>query len=307
MTGSVTMEKAMRVASQSARGSGIAASLAVLILLVAGACGPGGATWAPGTPSSSPSDAPSGEPTDAGEPSPDVSPTLAPIASSAPTATPLPVASVSSVAISETGNSAACGNWRVTFQKPVVAGVPTAAAMNAAITTQVAGYINAFKAHMASEESPGSGPCTFEGNFTVQLSSPRLLSITFAMIEYLGGASPEAEAGSINFRISSGAVLTLASLFVNEAAGANALSVRCRALLPAVLAEGADVDWINTGTPAAMASYDKAWAMKPAGLQITFPETQVAPTAEGTPSVVVTWASLSAVLSHAGPAAEFLG
>jgi hypothetical protein len=229
--------------------------------------------------------------------------TTTPAPTPAPTAAPA-IAIITTVTVTDSATTPMCGTWHLTFKKPVVAGVPHSAAINAAIAARVTNLINDFKAMAAGEGSPGAGPCTFQGTYYVGINSPTLLGFGFSIEEYLGGASTSTVVSSLNFRESDGSTIALSSLFTTPAAAAAALSTRSRALLPVVMPDG-DTDWINTGTTAVMANFDRAWVFKASGLVITFPEEQVGPTAAGTPSILVSWASISGVLRPDGPAGEF--
>jgi hypothetical protein len=240
-------------------------------------------------------------------------PTDAPTATYLPTATPsgptasptaLPhAATITSTTVSQSGSSPQCGVWRVTFKQPVVADVPKAQAINVAIGSKIAGYISDFKAQLS--EGGGAGSCFLTGDFSVGLNSTTLLSFGITMDEYLGGASNEALAGSLDFGAADGAVIALTDLFTSESGGAAALSTASRTGLEALLGSSADVGWIETGTTAAMSNFAAAWVLTAGGLRITFPALQVSSAADGTPTITVPWASIKGVIKAGGPAGQF--
>jgi hypothetical protein len=269
-------------------------------------------TWVP-LPQESPTDMATGEATAVATvtaapgasatptPVPTPIPTLGPTAS--PTAVPA-IAVIVSTTVSDSGNSAQCGAWHVTFNKPVVSGVSGAVPINAAITAKVTGYINDFKAQLPL--GGGAGPCSLEGNYSVGLNSTTLLSLRFSMVEALGGADVGTKAGSLDYGVADGASMALTDLFTGAAAGASALSTQTRALLLAKLGpDGVDASYIDPGTTPVMSNFEAAWVFTAAGLEITFAEVQVAPSVEGTPAVVVPWASIKGVLKTDGPAGQF--
>lgn len=233
-------------------------------------------------------------------------PTATPTATSGPSGSPTPVPSVATVTtavVSDSGTSPQCGVWHLTFKKPVVAGVSGAGAMNGSIATRVDGYISAFKASLP--QGGGAGPCTLDGAFSIGINSKTLLSLSFTILEYLGGATDTTLAGSLDFGVASGAAIALTDLFTSATAGAAALSTQSRPLLKTLLGSSADTAWIDTGTAPAMANFEGAWVFRATGLQITFKELQVASVAEGTPTIVIPWASIKGVLRADGPAGQF--
>lgn len=242
--------------------------------------------------------------TPTGSPTPVPTPISTPGPTPSPTAVPA-VAVVVSTTVGDSGNSAQCGAWHVTFKKPVVSGVSGSAPINAAVTAKVTGYINDFKAQLP--HGGGAGPCSLEGSYSIGLNSKTLLSFRFSLVEALGGASVGTKAGGLDFGVADGASIALASLFTTEVAGASALSTQCRSLLLVKLGpDGIDASYIDPGTTAVMSNFDKAWVFTAAGLEVAFAEVQVAPAVEGTPAVTIPWASINAVLKANGPAGQFV-
>jgi hypothetical protein len=262
-----------------------------------------------------PFEPPTDEATEPGAATDTATPAATATATAVPTPTPTPgptasptgvpaLALIASTTVTDSGNSAQCGAWHVTFKKPVVSGVSGAVAINAAVTAKVTGYINDFKAQLP--HGGGAGPCSLDGTYSIGLNSKTLLSIRFTIVEALGGASVGTLAGGLNFGVADGVTIALADLFANAAAGAGALSTQSRALLLAKLGpDGVDASYIDPGTTAAMSNFDKAWVFTTAGLEVTFAEVQVAPAVEGTPTITIPWASIKAVLAPNGPAGQF--
>ncbi len=227
--------------------------------------------------------------------------------SASPSPTPLPAAAtITVVKVTDTGSTGLCHDWKATIKKPVVSGLPedAAAAINAAIDARVTAAIDAFESVMGYGGG-GSGPCTLDGDYSVALSTTSLLSLRFTFVQYTGGASTSTIAGGASFR-TSGAAIELADLFTDPAAGAAKLSTESRARLLAQLgSQGVDAGWVNPGTLPQMSSFDSAWVLTQAGLELTFQEITVAPHALGTPRIVIPWASLAGVLAPDGPVGQF--
>jgi hypothetical protein len=299
--------------TRAARLTALAGFIAATALVVSG-CGPTAAT--PGkiyvidTPTPPPAATaataatatPSAEPTA----SPIVTPEPTPAGSAGPTASPtgVPViAAITTVTVTDGGTSPQCGAWKVTFKKPSVAGVSGATAMNTAIAARVKAFIDDFKGQLSL--GGGAGPCTLDGKFTVGLVSNTLLSVSYQVSSYLGGASVGDIVGSQSFGVADGAPIALADLFKTEAAGAAILSTQSRALLAILLGASADVSWINTGTTPFISNFAHSWVFRAAGLEIAFPQVQVASAAEGTPTILIPWAALKSALKPTGPAGPY--
>jgi hypothetical protein len=277
--------------------------------LVASACSSSSSTWppidgtlpatqAPGTA------APSGAAPTA---------TLA-VASTAPVETPTDVATlgpdlttpmIGSRHITDRGTSGGCAQWTVDYTVPVVAEVPQANALNAAIDAKVQTGIDEFKT-AAADNGGGAGPCTLTADFSVDLVSPTLIAIGFLEEYYLGGASVGHEVRTINLDVVAGTEIAFAGLFVDADAAAALLSTKSRTLLAAALGSEADPAFIDPGTTPDMANFDKGWTLSAGGLHLTFQQYQVAPGADGMPDITIPWSDLSGVVDPNGPAGQLL-
>jgi hypothetical protein len=215
------------------------------------------------------------------------------------------VATITTKVVTGSGTSAQCGAWKFSFKEPVVAGVSGATAINTSIAAKVQAYIDAFKAQLS--QGGGAGPCTLDGQFATGTNSKTVLSLGLTVAEYLGGASSETLVGCLNYGVADGAPIALQDLFTTSAAGAGALSTQSRVQLKTLLGPSADVNWMNTGTAAVMTNFATSWVFLQTGLQITFPQLQVASAAEGTPRIVIAWSALKSVLKSNGPAAPYAG
>jgi hypothetical protein len=218
----------------------------------------------------------------------------------APTAGPTtPV--IDSVVIDSTAPDS---RWKVTFKKPVVSGIPEAAAtkINDAITVEVNGFITAFTRGGLPAVASGVGPSTLEGDYTIALDSPTLLSLRFTLLTYVtGSAHPVGAPGSINFVVSSGATINLADIFTDPTAALTTLSTKVHAALATSL--GSDLTWAGPAT--SMSFFEKAWAMTPAGLEFAWPQGDLASMAAGMPSATLAWSAIKTIIKPTSPAGEF--
>ena len=283
---------------------GILASFAVFASFAAVACSGSNGTprivyWTdsptPATATPAATSTPTATPSETATPTP--SPTLSP--------SPAPTAIVGSVLVT---SNASDGRWTLTFHKPVVSGIPsaTAATINASINVKVNALIHDFNGSSLPIPASGDGPSTFDGNFTVALASPTLLSLRLTVDQYITGAAhPSHVAASVNFAVASGSAIALPDLFTNTPAALSVLSLRSRTLLVTELG-ASEAATINGGTAAVLTNFDEAWAFTTGGLELTFQEYSVGPYADGSPNIVIAWSDLAANIRRGGPAGEFL-
>jgi hypothetical protein len=271
---------------------GLLIGLAGAVALLAGACTGGQATpeiiyvtMGPASPSVTP------ELTPDGSGSADASASASTSEGIAPT--------VSSTTITQ---AAGDGRWTVSFEKPVVGGVPTGAAMSNSITTKVNAYISTWTSSGLPNVTPPDVASTMEGTYSVAYVSPTLLSIRFSVTTFIsGGAHPTTQVGSINFDVSTGNVIQLSEIFTSTAAALPVLTARSHALLTSAL--GGDLFWPATVT---MDQYAHAWVFTAGGLEVAWDQGDISPMASGPVSVVIPWPQLAAVIANPGPAAGFL-
>jgi hypothetical protein len=271
-------------------GLGRLAGLAAAVALVAVACG--GARITPEIIYVT--EAPSATETTA---TPDVTPDGSATADVSAT----PAGAAPTVSSTTVNQAAPDGRWTATFEKPVVGGVPAAAAMSNSITTKVNAYISSFTAGLPAV-SPPEGASTLEGTYSVAFVSPQLLSLRFSVTIYIsGGAHPVTYVGSINFDVPTGTVIQLPDIFTSTAAALPVVTNKAHAALTAAL--GADLFWPATIT---MNDFGHAWVFTTGGLEVAWDQGEMAPMASGPVSVVVSWPNLAAVIANPGPAAGFV-
>jgi len=198
--------------------------------------------------------------------------------------------------------TASDGTWTVSFDKPVVGGVPAADSMNTAITTAINGIVDEFKSLAYA-----GGTITLNGRYEVALKSARLLSIRIAYDQDTGGASgPNFYASSLNFEAQTGEAIDMPFLFLESASWVELLSTESRSLLPAAIGSYADPTTIESGTKPLLSNFDTAWVITNPGLEIAFQQGHVAAMAKGIVKIVIPWSHLASVIDPAGPAGEFV-
>ena len=214
----------------------------------------------------------------------------------------LPTPVIDSVVVS---SNAPDNRWTVIFKKPVVSGISgaSATAMNNAITSAVDGFIGAFTGSGLPAVASGDGPSTFEGDFSIALDSPTLVSLRFTIITFVTGAAHPVETpGSLNFVVSSGAKINLTDLFTSPVAALSTLSSQAHAALSTSL--GSDLTW--AGSASSMTFFEKGWAITPAGLEFTWAQGDIASEAAGMPSVTLAWSGIKSIILPSSPAGEFV-
>jgi hypothetical protein len=198
--------------------------------------------------------------------------------------------------------TASDSTWTVSFDKPVVGGVPAADSMNTAITTAINGIVDEFKSLAYA-----GGTITLNGRYEVALKSARLLSIRIAYDQDTGGASgPNFYASSLNFEAQTGEAIDMPFLFLESASWVELLSTESRSLLPAAIGSYADPSTIESGTKPLLSNFDTAWVITNSGLEVAFQQGQVAAMAKGIVKIVIPWSHLAGVIDPAGPAGEFV-
>ena len=175
--------------------------------------------------------------------------------------------------------------------------------MNGAIADKINAYIGAFTGGSLPAVAGGAGPSTLEGDFSIALDSPTLLSLRFTVLTHVSGSANMAEEpGSINFAVSSGATINLADLFSDQAKALSTITAAVKVDLNAQL--GTDLTW--DGKASSLSFYDKAWAMTTSGLEFTWAQGVVAGSAAGMPSANLAWSGIKSFIKASGPAEEFV-
>jgi len=199
--------------------------------------------------------------------------------------------------------SAPDNSWSVTFKKPVLAGVPDPALgkMNDAITEKVNGYIHNFTEGTLPQVASGGTPSTLQGDFSIALLSPSIVSLRFVVVTSLSGSNKlDIEPASINFWVPTGAPLDLSDLFNDPNAAVSQLASKAHTALTANL--GTTLTW--DGKADSLTFFD-AWDMTETGLEFTWATGKIAGDAAGPASVTLDWSDLKTLIRSSGPAGQF--
>ena len=203
------------------------------------------------------------------------------------------------------------GSWAASINAPVIGGIPaaSAASLNDAIVTQVDGFIDAFANSGLPAVAAGGKPSTLQGDYSVALDSPTIVSVRFILTSTVSGAaSAVTEPASINLTVATGSAIALSDIFTNPASALSTLASQAHTALSASL--GSNLKW--NGQADSMSFFDKAWAItparagKPAGLEFTWPQGAIASPSAGPPSVILAWSALKSIVKANGPAGEFV-
>ena len=191
---------------------------------------------------------------------------------------------------------------------PIVSGIPAAAAdgINSWIGDEILGMVAGFKSEIASFVEPPFDPDTpsqMEAGYLAPAITPRLLSLRFDVwLYYTGAAHGLSSIITMNFDPQTGMLYALEDILIPGTFGAVAGMV-----------EQALTDELYGGNAAEAAGWlpvlDEfvlnGWAVTPDGLAFSFDQYEVGFGAMGSPTVVIPWADLAAVIDPGGPAAEF--
>jgi len=216
-------------------------------------------------------------------------------------ATPRPIPTVAGVTVTD---RAPGGRWTYNFLEPRVSGLPpdVLTAVMGSIDDKISGYISAFTSRdlpMPASDDEGS---TLYGGYDVAYLSSALLSLTLSTQTHIAGAAQDQEMEeSLNFDLSTGAVIKFEDLFVDPAAALPVLETEAHSILAAHF--GSDLSWPASTT---MAFFAGDWVFTKPGLMLKWPRGELAPAAYFAVSAIIPWAKLKAVIAPAGPAGSFI-
>ncbi len=212
-----------------------------------------------------------------------------------------PTPTVDSIVVS---SSAPDNSWSFTFKKPLVSGVSDALSttINDAVSSKVNGFIQNFTGGKLPAVTSGSPPSTLEGDFTIALTSPSIVSFRFTFLTHLSGSAQLAfDCGSLSIWVYTGATISLADIFTDQNAALPTLSSQAHAALAASL--GKSLTW--SGSATSISFFDN-WAITKAGLEFTWAQGKIAGSEAGSPSVTLPWSSIKSLIKTSGPAGQFV-
>lgn len=200
-------------------------------------------------------------------------------------------------------SSAPDNTWTVTFKKPILSGVSDAllTKMNDAITAKVNGYIHTFTGGSLPAVASGGSPSTLEGDFSVALVSPSIVSLRFSILTNVSGSGKLVqEPGTINLWVPTGATIDLSELFTDQKAAVSTIAGKAHSGLSTNL--GATLKWDGK---ADKLSFFDVWDMTTAGLEFTWAQGQIADQSAGPPAVTLAWPDIKSIIRSNGPAGQF--
>lgn len=218
--------------------------------------------------------------------------------------TPAPAGPTPTIGNIVISTNAPDNRWTVTFKKPVVSGISDTVAgrMNDAIASAVNSYIDAFTGSSLPAVAVNGTPSTLQGDFTIALDSPTIVSLRFTVFSRIGGAGLVGKPGSINLVSATGAPINFTDVLSDPTAALPTLSSKAHSALAKSL--GKQLTWAGSAT--SIGFFDKAWAMTASGLEFTWAQGAVAGTSAGMPSANLAWSDIKSLIKAGGPAAEFV-
>lgn len=181
-----------------------------------------------------------------------------------------------------------------------------AAAMNQAVELQIRDYVNNFLSQIESNDDLGLPPPEYLNYLEVsvhpRLTNERLVSVIFAADTYLAGlAHPNRRTQSFNFDLEQEKVLSLEELFVSDQPYLEKLASTTVARVKQQLDESDEhviyeEDWLYGGAGPDERNYHTV-SIVPEGLLITFDPYDIAPYANGSTEILLTFAQLGEIVS----------
>jgi len=189
---------------------------------------------------------------------------------------------------------------------PIVSNVPAAAAdaMNGLISTEKLGAATSFRDEIVGGDPPPDGTSSeLSLGYEATAVTAGLLSLRFDLYMYYQGAAHGISGiGTMNFDPQTGALLTLPDILVPGTFPAAASLVE-QALIDQLY--GGDAAEASSWLPSIDMVLLDGWVVTPAGLAFSFDQYEVGFGAMGSPTVVVPWGALAALIDPNGPAAPF--
>ncbi len=237
-------------------------------------------------------------------PTPTVTPVPTPAATPTATAAPVP-SSPPTIVTARFDDTDPGGVYEVHYQYPQIetGTSPFAGQINAEIKSQVETTAKAFAAGPAAIPRADGRPNTLQGTYSEALVRPGLFSFRLKEQEDFGGAHPATNVLTATYDLSVGQRIGLGDVFSDLPAGLAILSDQSKQALRQQLGDAYDQTVVNDGTNPSAQNF-AAWTLTEQGIEITFQEYQVAPSAFGAPVVVVKWADLRQVLDASSPAKD---
>lgn len=239
------------------------------------------------------------------------SPSALPLATTSPTVTPFPAASLPSYGPtfvhSYINESDPGGIWKVDLGYPsfVLGTTPWARAINADIKDEMAIRVAQWEEGSAGQRQVPGKVNKLTGSFTKELLTPALASFTLTWTDDSSAATPATFVETLNYDLSTGQRIAFDDLFTDTSSALDIISIDAQSLLQSQLGISYDPALAVKGTSALPANY-LHWALNSNGLKITFDQNQVTP-GKSLPLVVVPWSALRSTMVTTGPVARLAG
>lgn len=141
-----------------------------------------------------------------------------------------------------------------------------------------------------------SGKLALDINFAASFFNERILTLTFTVYEFTGGAHGLTTITTFTFDIAAQRLLSLDELFQPGTDYLAVIAPLAQQSLAAQLGDMLDADWLAQGTAPVPENY-AAWAISQDALTFTFQQYQVAPYAAGLQTVSIPLGQLAGLLA----------
>lgn len=192
--------------------------------------------------------------------------------------------------------------FEISVDYPVLSGVNPAieTKFNQLAKTRAMSSVTEFRKAMMAQTAadlksfPAGMTNTLGVSYNVEFANENIVSISFLLSEYTGGAHGNFATETLNFDLKSGKEIKLADLFQPGAKYLKKLSDYSINDLKTRLGEMSDEEWIKNGASENAENFG-SWNLTKKGLMINFDPYQVAAYAAGPQTVIIPYSELSGI------------
>ncbi len=199
------------------------------------------------------------------------------------------------------------GIWDVSIAYPAFQGssTPWAADINDTIESVERMQADKFEQGPAGTRQQAGKTNRLQGNFVTELLTPRIAAFTLTWVDDTVPGHLAIIVSTLNLDLATGQPIAFDDMFTDPETALQLLSTQASDMLYVQLGAQWDQTAADLGLAPTHANFGN-WALTANGLKVTFDQFQVVG-GDRTPSVLVPWSALTAVMAGTGPVAELIG